>query len=233
MRTVQEFLDRFNKLEKIGKDKYNLTEKDKIVSSMMNYLQYRLIKNDLKYINELRNLMVHNGKIKIDYPIEPTDEFLDFVDNIINFVENPAKATDKFIPLSNIYYANKDDLIYDYMIKMKENTFTHIPILEEGRVIGVFSENTLFWALIKDEIVYEKDKTKFCDPLIFKYCELNNHPSEMFVFINRNAFLADVIDLFKDTFNNNKRLSMVFITEHGKKNEKIIGLLTPWDVLGK
>lgn len=96
---------------------------------------------------------------------------------------------------------------------------------------GVFSENTLFGALIEDELVYEKERTKFENPLIKRYCLLDNHVSEVFEFIPRSMLLEDAKQLFTNAFNKNQRLAMLFITEHGKQTEKLLGIITPWDII--
>ena len=119
------------------------------------------------------------------------------------------------------------------MVKMKENTYTHIPILENGIVKGVFSENTLFGVLLESELIYDINTTDFSEPLIKKYCNLTNHVSETFEFISKDIYLEDVKEIFLKSFQKKQRLAMLFITQHGKPNEKLLGIITPWDVLGK
>ena len=61
---------------------------------------------------------------------------------------------------------------------------------------------------------------------------MDNHTTEEFMFISRNKNIYDVEDIFKNYFQRKKRLGCVFITEHGKSNENILGMLTAWDILG-
>ena len=95
------------------------------------------------------------------------------------------------------------------------------------------SENTLFGALLEDELVYEKERTCFNNELIYKNCKLGNHITETFLFIKKDEYLEDVKELFLKSFKNKQRLAMLFITQNGRENEKLLGILTPWDVLGK
>ena len=46
----------------------------------------------------------------------------------------------------------------------------------------------------------------------------------------RKATVADVEELFAEEIKDQKRLAAVFITETGKAGEKILGLVTPWDL---
>lgn len=43
--------------------------------------------------------------------------------------------------------------------------------------------------------------------------------------------LDEIIDLFGQTTQDGKKLKMLFVTENGKPTEKILGLITPWNVL--
>lgn len=195
--------------------------------------QFRGLKDELEYIREIRNFLQHRPELNGEYPIEPNPQILPRIDKLIDNIQNPPKVYDKCVDISSVCYASYDDKIYPFMVKMKENTYTHIPILDNGVVKGVFSENTLLGALIEDELVYVKDSTTFSNPLIKKYCELNNHVSEIYRFIKKDTYLEDAKELFVNSFQKQQRLSMLFITQNGKPEEKLLGIVTPWDVLGK
>ncbi len=234
MTNAEIFINKFKELENLLRIKFQINDYNiSALNKIENMPQFKHLKDDLKYIREIRNLLQHKPNIKGQYPVEPNIEIVNNIQNIINYINNPPKAYDKCIPINSICYAELEDKIYPYMIKMKENTFTHIPILKNGVVQGVFSENTLFGALIEDELIYEKDKTCFSDKLINKYCLLENHITETFHFIDKQKYIEDVKELFLQSFSKKQRLSMIFITQNGLPNEKLLGILTPWDVLGK
>lgn len=234
MSNSDRFINKYNELEKIAYQKFpdDIKTDHGAVAQLEKMRIFYNIKDDLKYIRELRNFFQHNIKIDSLYPVEATDSLIELVERIILKVQNPPKVLDKCIRFEKICYATKDDLIYEYMLKMKKNVYTHIPILENKIVVGVFSENTLLGALTEEEIIYDKNETKFCDPLIFKHCTLENHVSEIFKFVSKDTYLEEVKEMFKRSFIDNKRLSLIFITEHGIETEKIIGIITPWDILG-
>ena len=66
-----------------------------------------------------------------------------------------------------------------------------------------------------------------------KALKVENHSMEEFKLIPRDMNIFDVQELFNNYFSNNKVLGCVFVTEHGKKDENILGMFTAWDVLGK
>ncbi|MBP6880628.1 hypothetical protein KBC31_03305, partial [Candidatus Saccharibacteria bacterium] len=51
-----------------------------------------------------------------------------------------------------------------------------------------------------------------------------------YLFTDRKKLAADVFKNIEDSFKNDIRLNATFVTETGSKNEKVIGLITPWDV---
>lgn len=81
----------------------------------------------------------------------------------------------------------------------------------------------------KEDILIEKDAKieEFAD-----FIPIEKHGSEFFKFVPRNTLLIDVEEMFQEELHNKKRLSVIFITESGKPTEKILGLITAWDVAG-
>ena len=189
----EKFLDLYIELELLGKNSYGLKEENGgIIAQMQKMPIFKVYSNELNYIRELRNFFTHKEKLGGSFPIEPVSQLIEFTEKIISFIKNPPKAIEYCIRIDQVCSAKKDDLVHPYMVKMKENTYTHIPILDDKVVIGVFSENTLFGVLLEEEMIYDINKVTFRDATIFKHCQLDNHVSEVFKFINRNAYLEDI-----------------------------------------
>jgi len=65
-----------------------------------------------------------------------------------------------------------------------------------------------------------------------EYLPFNQHVSEYFEFVSRNATLDNVRDLFERGRVDRKRLAAVFITEGGRKDDELLGMITAWDIVG-
>ena len=63
--------------------------------------------------------------------------------------------------------------------------------------------------------------------------EMNRPGGERFLLLPASATYHDVRDAFERASERDSRLAAVFITENGKLDEPLMGMLTPWDVLGE
>ena len=113
---------------------------------------------------------------------------------------------------------------------MKEKVYTHVPIMGNGKVIGVFSDNTLSVYILEEGIIeVNKDMT-------FKHIErllqVNVHLTEAFKFLPYNMDIYSLEEEFHKALQKEERIGMVFLTQNGKENEKLLGIITPWDLIG-
>ncbi|WP_411328773.1 hypothetical protein [Anaerofustis stercorihominis] len=44
--------------------------------------------------------------------------------------------------------------------------------------------------------------------------------------------MIEIEDMLYNAYKRNERIGAIFITENGKENERLIGLITPYDVIG-
>ncbi len=189
-------------------------------------------KNELIQFAQLRNAIVHNPDRSVAHPIaEPHKIIVERYEDILEQILNPVKALDVAIPNANIYSTTLDKKAMDVMSIMNEKIFTHVPVLNDDKIFGVFSENVVFSYLVKNEIAIVEKDTRISE---FKdFLPLDNHPSEFFKFVPKSALLIEIQELFEDELKSNLRLGAVFITNSGNQNEKLLGLITAWDIAGK
>lgn len=161
---------------------------------------------------------------------EPHSIIVDEYERILNTLKDPPKALSIAVTGDKIFIVNIDEKAADIINTMNENCFTYVPVMHEGKFFGVFSENTLFTYLVKNEVIILDSNTtleEFKDVLA-----IDKHNTEIFRFISRNTTVYEVDDLFKQCLSDQKRLAAVFITENGLQHEKLLGLITAWDVTG-
>ena len=241
----RELCNKFENLVRI-KAKENKTkgkEKENIEAFSYFSLQKenKKFKHDIEIIRNIRNLISHvECKIDGKAVIEINENIIEKFKEIINFLENPPLVTSRYI--TKMFVVDLEEKLEILIKVMNEKKISHVPVLDEDKkLIGVFSENTIFSKLSDDlettglspfngdEIIEIGKEYKVKD--YEKYIKIENHSSEYFDFIKRNEELSAAQTLFNKSIKKDKKLVMLFITENGKKNEKILGILTPWDLL--
>jgi predicted transcriptional regulator len=183
-------------------------------------------KEKLIVLSRLRNVYAHNSDNNL-YDI--TIDSINILKEVIRIIENPVKAYQKSTKL--IKYANLSDKVLSIIKEMKVNKFSYFPVIVNEKIIGVFSNDVIgnIYAVEKEIII--DDNLKIGD--IETYINLENHPNEKFIFVKRDDLLSDIEELFLTSYKQSvhKYIGCAFVTHNGVSTEKILGIITIWDVL--
>lgn len=186
----------------------------------------------LAIIRETRNFIAHTPKFEQASPVVVNQEIVEYLQMLIQELECPKTAFSISTKRENLIMGSLETKVIDALSAMKEKGFTHFPILDRrDYLLGVFSEGTIssYLADSCSLLIDEKMQLSF-----FKdYLEIGNHRSESFDFISKNTSVNDAKALFDRNMTEKKKLAVLFITEAGKPDQKILGIVTPWDFLKK
>ena len=227
--SISTFRDLCNKFEDLVRIKYKVKDEEGAFYILSNQKEYKKFEKDINLIRKIRNLLSH-GECKVEgkVAIEISENIIEKLKEIISLLENPALVTSRYI--TEMFVVDLEEKLENLIKTMNEKKISHVPVLDKDKkLVGVFSENTIFSKLSEDEIIEIGKEYKVKD--YEKYIKLENHSSEYFDFIKRNEELASAQNLFNKSIKKDKKLVMLFVTENGKKTEKILGILTPWDLL--
>lgn len=179
------------------------------------------------FCRRLRNLDFHN---KNDNYYLITDDTIKKLKDIVEEVKHPFEVYRK--ATINVYTKTLNDKVLPTMKEMNEKSFTHIPIYdnEKNNLVGLFSENSLFQYVMEDNIIVVDENTTFSD---IRKCIDLNLSKEIVKFVPKDRLYDDVVNDFIREFKNNNKLSCVLVTHSGKPTEKVMGIITAWDVIGR
>jgi hypothetical protein len=62
---------------------------------------------------------------------------------------------------------------------------------------------------------------------------IDSHEPEQFRFMDGHATYEDIKQAFEERLGRNHRLAAVFLTDTGDGAHPLLGMITPWDALGK
>ncbi len=181
----------------------------------------------LDIIRNLRNSLAHVEKFDNKDNFTISKSLIQTLRYEIDDIRKPLVASNVCKSINQVLTALLDDKIIDITNKMLENGYTHIPVLVNGYLYGVFSENTIFTRFAK-----QKDLNVSKETTIKEYSEfiqISNHATESFQFVSKRMKAIDILPMFSNKING-KRLVMLFVTEHGKESEKVIGIITSHDL---
>ena len=231
MDIADKFLDKYRELEHISRIKYNLDEGKSFIYNIQNRPEFAGIKKELICCNKVRNLLAHEKRIGNKYVVTPSDEMFCLLDRAITIVKNPLFCKDIMICREKVCCKGLKNKISTTIKEMVEKDLTNIPILDNEKVIGAFSENTVFTCLYKDYT--HKFDFNGCLGDIKNSLELQNHLTDRFMFAAPNDLVSGLIPRIKTLASSEKRLAMIFITRNGDRNEQLLGIMTSWDIIGK
>lgn len=223
----------YNELEIALNHKYKHTDRNFSVVKKFENDSKEPFRSKIRLLREMRNLLVHQDSISLFPSFEVSDESIDFLKSQIEYVKNPLTAYDICVKINNVMYASLESNILDLIKNMNKTHYSHVPVLDKKeKVIGVFSENSIF--NLVDVLNGKLNLDSSCTIKDYQeYISIHNHRSEDYLFVSKSIELSDLEKLFLRDDVNQKKIVMLFVTNHGKENEKILGIITPFDLIGK
>lgn len=221
----ERFLMLYQDLEKWIKLQEGISQDSSILPIVRS--KYKEYVDEIEAFRNIRNLLAHDRYSEGNERIEVSKHTIVEIETILNKIKNPKTVFDICVPFENVLYASLDDVIESLVDKMTQNSIEVIPILHNKRVIGVFSENTLIRLLA----TYGKQVLKFSLVKVKDEVTIEADASQYYAFVSRNELAKSVRHTFRNVYRDNKRLSLVFINENGKTDEKLLGIVNIWDVL--
>lgn len=224
-----EFIELYKRLETAIRDKYDVPQGTGAVSWLIrNERGFGGVRDELNYCREVRNLLQHNERVRGEYAVIPSAGMLESMRSTIARVEGIPRAIDLCVKMRDVYSASISDSMLPAMRVMCSKAYTHLPILEDGRVTGVFSAKSLFSYIIEDGVLTLDETMTF--ERVSGLLPLDKHGSEMFAFVPQEMLATNVVELFQQARKQSKRMGVVFVTAHGKQSERLLGMLTAWDM---
>lgn len=183
----------------------------------------------LKRLAELRNLVQHDAERTNLYPFAiPGAAVVERYEKIVaSFLDEPL-AIDRCVRRDKLYTAKTTDTIVEIMTTMAKRGFSQVPVIDGDQLVGVFSESTPF-AVVTQEKELLIDGTLELNA-VRAYLKLDRQINESFAFVGRTAKWSDVESLFSENRRQVRRLGAVFVTERGRASERLLGMITPWDL---
>jgi predicted transcriptional regulator len=219
----------FNRIHKALKEMVKGTDSDAFVellySGYKNHSLVRKYKSELHQFAKLRNAIVHE-RVNADYYIaEPHIEVVERIEEIAKEFEKPQTALS--IATSPVFYYYEDAYLKDVLKVINKFDFTRFPVYDkDDKYVALLTSTEIIQWMAKhfsDSVVHFED---------VRVKELLTKGKNYFVtFVDEEASLYHIEELFERYHTRGKKLQAVIITETGDRHGKPIGVITPWDLL--
>lgn len=224
----EKFLTSFNRIEKLLKALL-INRKEAGFSKTVKILRNSnaIVKrygDDLLEFAELRNAIVHN-KVDMAFVIaEPHNSVVERIAEIESELSQPKRVIPRFS--RSVYMFQENDSLIAMLKVIHEKSLSKFPIYSGTEFRGLITQKGITnWIAMNIKNNYSIPvETSLVNVLPFE--EGNNYK-----FINSTTSIYEAVDIFKRQIGRGKRLEALLITKNGNPSEKLLGIITAWDVL--
>lgn len=225
------FLELYKRLENAAVRVVGDNARGSVVLRLSNHPRFARYRNEFDCCREVRNLLSHEVRIGGDFAVTPSDAAIAFLEKILAMIETPPMARSRATPRSKILSAKPGDSLLALTRAMQAKGVSHVPLLSGGAVTGVFSENVLFEALLQNRCLTITEETTLAE--FAEFLPIERSLGKAYQFLPETATLDDAGEMFDNAYDRNRKLKILFITQHGLPREPLLALLSPYDVLDR
>ncbi len=227
---AEQFLDLYCRMEELLEHKYGYesSSTNNVVIQFCQSRQGMRYRDQLNLCREIRNVLSHHADINGEAVVEPAEGLVSILQAVVSELETPPMVLDFATAAEDIVMTTPSRNALELMGIMEKRGFSHIPIWYYGRMAGVFSRSTVFsYQLAHPGFVLDKSTKveQFAD-----FYPLDKH-MERYLFTTPDMSVWEAREAFRQVYKH-KRLAVIFVTDSGNAEGTLLGMLTPWDVLG-
>lgn len=226
---TDQFLDAWRRLETAAERVVGSDSRSNAVLRLCKDPRFSAYREQLDYCREVRNLLSHQAKVGGEYAVHPSDAVLEMLNTVLARLEAPPRVTEVMTPLEKLLTAQEQDLVLDIMRQMRSRGLSHVPVMKNDRVKGVFSVETVFQGVLDGKWPIDKNTTfrEYAD-----YLPADSHMGCDYRFIHRNTTLDNAELMFEKAGKRTRKLKLLLVTKNGGEDEPLLGVVTPFDLMG-
>ena len=185
----------------------------------------RKFEDDLRVYANLRNAIVHN-RTDVEYAIaEPHDDIVELIEYIDRELAKPITVGEMF--RSKVHTLKTTDLLSTGLELIRKQRFNKIPIYRNNEFIGLVTASGItYW--LADE--YPEGVVSAEAPLLIDVYR-HEKKKNTYRFVSQNLSVYEAEEYFKRAMSQGKRIEALLITQTGDRAEKLLGIVTPGDLL--
>lgn len=236
-KTMEYFLEEYKYFVNNTMQYFNIREESDVLQPYMKETKYigsskfKKFYPKLKACKLARNALSHEmytlDKVPLFYP---NDELFACLEEVNKLLLKEPICSDVMIKIKDLCTKEIVSNVLDTVKFMVQRHYTYIPIVDEkNHIVGLFSEYTVFRAVMSDDILYfAENSTTF--ERIQDLISLDVAIKEDSVFVvSGDEKIKKIIAMIKGN-NILERFGCILVTSDGTKKGSLLGMLTSWDI---
>lgn len=230
MSNAEEFIDKYKVFESAVRTAYGLGNEDSIRNFLCGQPEFSRYQAEIVCCQETRNLLQHQPMIRGEHPVQPSDKLIQTLDFLTEKVLDRKTCMDIGTRARDVFSAKPHDSVKGAMATMRAKRYSCIPIVDdENRVLGIFSEGSVFDYLADEGIVELSEE--LCLDDLKGYTDLDGREDALVLFVPHNYPLDKLLNRIENAATTTERFQVAIITNTGSKTEPLQGIVTPWDII--
>lgn len=176
----------------------------------------------LRIYADLRNALVHTRRENRHYLSVPLPYVVERIEQIRDNLHRPEKVIPAF--QRRVITLYMQDPLSEALREINEHEYSQFPIYDEKSFCGLLTENGITrWLashVANNLTLVDFDATTIGTVLLREETRSN------YKFVARNRTVLDAVSMFS----RQTLLEAVLITEDGKRDQELLGIITRWDV---
>lgn len=225
---AKRFITCYNQIDQSLRAQYDLSKSSSYTevirrASRMNAF-VKKYEDQLVDYGRLRNAIVHS--FNEDMVIaEPHGDVVEEYERLSKAICTPPLAVDT-VCNKNIHTITHDVLLCDVVTNIYKTGISNWPVYKDGMLIGVANSRKLIKEIGK-KVVEKKDINEYLASTKIEDAISNFGEDNYYTIANKNVTLDKILQLFSE----NRKLSLIVITESGSLLEQPIGVVAIADIM--
>jgi len=230
--TAERFLRAYNRIDdylrellEIDRSRYGFSSV--VDQAAKRYSVVRRYADDLKEFGALRNAIVHDKEFPARIIADPRPEVVEAIERLAEIILDPPRVYPLF--RREVRRLSWDDSITKPLRWIREYHYTQFPVFRERRFGGLLTSRCVAqW--LADSV--QNGGVDFDGVTVGDVLLHDEYGGRRVAFVARDASWYDAAELFSPAREKRKaRLEAILITESGREDEELLGIITPRDLL--
>lgn len=229
--SAKEFLNLYRRVEELLEERYRSNNgiEGNVIMRFMKERQGARYREEMNLCREVRNILSHHSDIEGESVVTPAPALVQTLKKLVEELEAPPKALEYATRGNDVLTATMETPVLPLMQQMKDKGLSHVPILKGEHLKGVFSVSTVFSFRLSNPTADITEKTLVRDFAELLPVEMHG---EQIKYANVRLTYWEAREAFS-RIQKHKRLAVILLTDTGKPDGRLRGVLTPWDVLNE